>query len=116
MTTNIKEIIAWKINWIKNASEICTAQAESLNRLTASTVPIKSVTKKDHGIYELLHKFPQKVYFDMEYWRLLWPRWSLTSHSAFLNPATCQSVASLPRMRSPPSVYQPETLLPSALL
>ena len=85
MATNIKEIIAWKINWIKNASEICTAQAESLNRLTASTVPIKSVTKKDgnmwgsctpeqllklieknHGIYELLHKFPQKVYFDID--------------------------------------------------
>ena len=84
-TTNIKEKLLWKINWIKNASEICTAQAVALSRLTAETVPVKTITQKEgslwgtctpdqlikcieknHGIYELLHKFPQKVYFDID--------------------------------------------------
>ena len=85
--TDIKEITLWKTQFWKNTSANGGSQAASFKALfnNADMVPIKSWTKKDgqlwgistpdnllklceknKGIYEMLHKYPQKVYFDID--------------------------------------------------
>jgi hypothetical protein len=81
----VKQVQFLKINWFKNDTKECGAQAECFKHRLENQISIKSETKKNgklwgnvypqqllnlieknHGIYELLYTFPQKVYFDID--------------------------------------------------
>lgn len=85
----ITEVNIWKTKFWKNGCEKTGAQEAAINALTESdslaNVPIKSWTikngqmwgicspnqllkliEKNNGIYELLHNYPKKVYFDVD--------------------------------------------------
>lgn len=74
-----------KINWLKNASEKCGAMQEVINAKPEEHLVIWSKTKKygnmwadvnqddlfrlvqkDNCIYEVIHQYPHKVYFDID--------------------------------------------------
>ena len=74
-----------KLEWVKNASEECGAQTKVIEESHSENMVVKSWTKKhgqmwvsckpekcmqllesNIGLYEVLCKFPQKVYFDIE--------------------------------------------------
>ena len=74
-----------KLQWVKNASKECGAQSKVIEEAPSEDVVVKSWTKKrgqmwvsckpekcikllesDVGLYEVLCKFPQKVYFDID--------------------------------------------------
>lgn len=81
-----KEIRVWKTRWWKNitkteggaqaeaikhvgADEVCIAsQTERDGRMWGISTPQNLITliEKNHGIYELITKFPHKVYFDID--------------------------------------------------
>ena len=75
----------WGVTWFKNASDQGGAQRFAINYRSGDEVVVHSQTKKngrmwgcvspeklielvqsDHGIYEVLTHFPQKVYFDLD--------------------------------------------------
>jgi hypothetical protein len=79
------EVNVWKTRFWKNGEEKTGAQDDALKNLTTEHVPIKSWTikngqmwglttpdkllkliEKNNGIYELLHSYPKKVYFDVD--------------------------------------------------
>ena len=74
-----------KINWLKNLSKECGAQAECIRLCDPTNIIIKSWTVKhgqlwsscdattmlrlilkNHGIYEIISRYPHKVYFDID--------------------------------------------------
>lgn len=80
-----KKVTVWKTDFWKCIDKNGGAQDESLKNLTEKEVPIKSWTikngqmwgnttpdkllkliEKNNGIYELLHLYPRKVYFDID--------------------------------------------------
>jgi uncharacterized protein YaiE (UPF0345 family) len=79
------EVNVWKTRFWKNGAEKTGAQEDAIKALTQDQVPIKSWTikngqmwgittpdkllkliEKNNGIYELLHSYPKKVYFDID--------------------------------------------------
>jgi len=79
------EVNIWKTRFWKNGAEKTGAQEDAIKALNADQVPIKSWTikhgqmwglttpdkllkliEKNNGIYELLHSYPKKVYFDVD--------------------------------------------------
>jgi len=79
------EVNVWKTRFWKNGAEKTGAQEDAINALNSDQVPIKSWTikygqmwgittpdkllkliEKNNGIYELLHSYPKKVYFDVD--------------------------------------------------
>ena len=74
-----------KLQWVQNASKECGAQSKVIEEAPSEDVVVKSWSKKrgqmwvsckpekcikllesDVGLYEVLCKFPQKVYFDID--------------------------------------------------
>ena len=83
--SNFKTITHLKINWLKNASEnggamqlIINSKPENNNVIWSKTNKMGNMwadvnndellklVEKDHSIYEVIHKFPHKVYFDID--------------------------------------------------
>lgn len=81
--TIIKKV--WKVDWYKNNTKECGAQDEAIGACPEGNIVIHSKTKKEgklwgciepnkllklieknHGIYEVLSKFPHKAYFDID--------------------------------------------------
>lgn len=79
------EVNVWKTQFWKNGAEKTGAQEEAIKQLSKNDIPIKSWTikhgqmwgittpdkilkliEKNNGIYELLHAYPKKVYFDVD--------------------------------------------------
>lgn len=79
------EVNIWKTRFWKNGAEKTGAQDDAIKAITADHIPIKSWTvkhgqmwgittpdkllkliEKNNGIYELLHSYPKKVYFDVD--------------------------------------------------
>ena len=82
---SVLSINVWGVLWFKNASALGGAQNIALQYCDDTQVVVHSVTKKNgrmwgcctpeklaeliaanHGIYEVLSEFPQKVYFDLD--------------------------------------------------
>ena len=82
---NFKTVKAWKVEFIKNNTSDGGAMREALNHLKPDEVPIHSFTnkqgrmwgntspknllkmiEKNKGLYEVIHSFPHKVYFDID--------------------------------------------------
>ena len=83
--TKFAEVKLWKLNWIKNKTKDGGAQNVVINRKENNHIVLKSLTKKNgslwsscapnelvnlvdtnKGLYEVLHEFPMKVYFDID--------------------------------------------------
>jgi len=80
-----KIIKAWKVDFIKNITGDGGAMNEAFNKLKPDEIPIHSFTnkngrmwgntspknllkmiEKNKGLYEVIHSFPHKVYFDID--------------------------------------------------
>jgi hypothetical protein len=78
-------ITSWKIEWLKNRTAECGAQARCISYKREDEIVLKSITKKlgnlwgvcpsskiikltskDHGIQEIISHYPFKVYFDID--------------------------------------------------
>lgn len=81
----VEEVKAWKITFFKNKSEnggamlkaiseskpkdiILHSDTQRIGRMWGYTQPLKLIEliKKNYGIYEVITKFPHKVYFDID--------------------------------------------------
>lgn len=81
----VKQTKLWKLDWFKNDDENGGAMAEAIKECPAEHILIHSQTKKNgrlwghteppkllklletnHGLYEVIIKFPHKVYFDID--------------------------------------------------
>jgi hypothetical protein len=85
MNTQFKTITHLKLNWLKNASEnggamkividskptennVIWSQTKKNGKMWAdvSNSQLLKILEKDNSIYEVIHKFPHKVYFDID--------------------------------------------------
>jgi hypothetical protein len=82
----LKEVNYWKLKWLKNASENGGAMQRCIDKTDEhDDIVVNSVTrktgrmwtkctandlvrlcKKNHGIYEVIYRYPHKVYFDID--------------------------------------------------
>ena len=85
MNKQFKAVTVFKLNWLKNISDVGGAMQMVIDSCASENVVIHSQTKKngrmwadvnelellniikkDNGIYEVLNKYPQKVHFDID--------------------------------------------------
>ena len=85
MNKQFKAVTVFKLNWLKNISDVGGAMQMVIDFSASENVVIHSQTKKNgrmwadvnelellniikknNGIYEVLNKYPQKVHFDID--------------------------------------------------